>query len=244
MIRIAEAVGKRCPGSIVDFDVTEGGRFVGLGFLSAGKYYLVNNGPYFSSLDIPPSVRIEPDTINALFYPGPARPRICRTGARYDGVIPSVLFMTHHLTDGPALSQFNSLASLMLGGNGLWGDLPALSEEEVALLSAHLADYKRVRAAATRAYPRVTGYAGASPEIHEKVDPETASGLIALFTATEGEITYVTRRLAAGRLQTVKGADQWSVLPDGRVKISVKLETNGARIVYLFGAEETRPTDF
>ena len=29
------------------------------------------------------------------------------------------------------LSQDNNLASLVLGGNGLWGDLPALSEEDV-----------------------------------------------------------------------------------------------------------------
>ena len=235
MIRIAEEVGKRCPGSIVDFDVTEGGRFVGLGFLAAGKYYLVNNGPYFSSLDIPQSVRIEPDTINALFYPGPARPRVCRTGARYDSIIPSVLFMTHHLTDGPALSQLNSLAALMLGANGLWGDLLALSEEDIDLLAAHLGDYKRVRQAATRAYPRVMGFAGSSPEIHEKVDPQTASGLVAFFTVTPGEITYVTRPLAPGKLQEVKGADSWELLPDGRVKIVVNLERDGARVVYLFG---------
>ena len=138
MIQVVEEVTRRCPGVIVDFDITEGGRFVGLGFLSAGKYFLVNNGPYFSSLDIPNRVKIRPDTINVFFYPGPARPRICRTGARYDNLIPSVLFLTHYLPDAPRLSQRNSIASLVLGGNGLWGDLPALAGEDVAFLSQQI----------------------------------------------------------------------------------------------------------
>src|SRR5207248_4223641 len=114
--------------------------------------------------------------------PGPARPRICRQGIKYDGIIPSVLFMTHHLTDAPALSQRNSLASMMLGGNGLWGDLLDLSEGDMALLSEHVSHYKRVAEGATGAYPRVRGFAGSSPEIYEKIDPETATGLIAFFT--------------------------------------------------------------
>ena len=78
MIRIVEEVSRRCPEVIVDFDVTEGGRFVGLGFLSAGKYFLINNGPYFSDFDIPASVKMDPNTINTFLYPGPARPRVCR----------------------------------------------------------------------------------------------------------------------------------------------------------------------
>ncbi len=135
MIRIVEEVTRRCPGVIVDFDITEGGRFVGLGFLSAGKYFLVNNGPYFSDFDIPRTVKMDPDTINVFFYPGPARPRICRQGFKYDPVIPSILFLTHYLPDPPELSQHNSLASLALGGNGLWGDLRGLSEADIALIS-------------------------------------------------------------------------------------------------------------
>ncbi|MBC8075277.1 MAG: alpha-galactosidase, partial [Chloroflexales bacterium] len=129
MIRIVEEVTRRCPDVIVDFDVTEGGRFVGLGFLSVGKYFLVNNGPYFHDFDIPPSVNMEPDTINVFFYPGAARPRVCRTGARYDAIIPSILFLTHYLPDAPALAQRNSLAALMLGCNCIWGDLVGLSND-------------------------------------------------------------------------------------------------------------------
>jgi alpha-galactosidase len=231
MIRIVEEVTRRCPGVIVDFDVTEGGRFVGLGFLSVGKYFLVNNGPYFHDFDIPRSVKMEPDTINAFFYPGAARPRVCRTGARYDAVIPSILFLTHYLPDGPALAQRNSLASLMLGGNGIWGDLVGLSEDDIALIAGQLASYKRVAEGVTRAVPRVRGFAGSSPEVHEKIDAATGSGLVALFTVTPGTFAHTTQPLPPG--VSVEGADSWERLDDGRVRLSVDLGRNDARVVFL-----------
>jgi alpha-galactosidase len=235
MIRIVEEVTRRCPGVIVDFDITEGGRFVGLGFLSAGKYFLVNNGPYFSDFDIPRTVKMEPDTINVFFYPGPARPRICRTGARYDEVIPSILFLTHYLPDPPALSQHNSLASLALGGNGLWGDLRGLSEADITLISNFLSDYKRVAEAVVRSYPIRRGFAGSSPEIHEKLDPETASGLVAFFTVTPGEMTHLTQPLDLERLGEVKGADEWDATADGRLRLRVRLGRDEARTVFVVG---------
>jgi len=233
MIRIAEAISQRCPGAFVDFDITENGRFVGLGFLAASKYYLVNNGPYFNNLDIPSTTKIDPNTINVLFYPGPARPRVCRQGIKYDGVIPSILFMTHYLTDPPELSQRNSLASLMLGGNGVWGDLLNLSEGDIALLAEHLSRYKRVAEGATRAYPRARGFPGSSPEVYEKIDPVAASGLIAFFTVNAGTFTHVTQPINLERLETVHGAEAWERLPDHRLKITVQLERDDARVVYI-----------
>lgn len=238
MIRIVEEVTRRCPGVIVDFDVTEGGRFVGLGFLSVGKYFLVNNGPYFHDFDIPRSVEMRPDTINAFFYPGAARPRVCRTGARYDAVIPSILFLTHYLPDGPALAQRNSLAALMLGGNGIWGDLVALSDDDIALLSGQLAAYKRVAEGATRASPRVRGFPGSSPEIHEKIDGATGSGLVALFTVAAGSFTHTTQPLPP--FVTLEGADHWERLDDGRVRFSVKLGRDDARVVFISPAASSR----
>jgi len=235
MIRIVEEVTRQCPDVIVDFDVTEGGRFVGLGFLSVGKYFLCNNGPYFHDFDIPRETKIVPDTINALFYPGPARSRLCRQQTRYDPIIPSILFLTHYFPDAPVLSQMNSFCALMLGGNGIWGDLLALSTEDRRLLRSHLLDYKRAGAAVTRAYPRVTGFAGSSPEIHEKLDPKTGSGAVVFFSVAPGRIAHVTQRLSA-RPKEVKGADEWE-WQDGRVKLTVNLERNGARPVYFFGRD-------
>jgi alpha-galactosidase len=233
MIRIVEAAARRCPGIIVDFDITEGGRFVGLGFLSAGKYFLVNNGPYFHEFDIPHSVKIDPDTINVFFYPGPARPRICRQGIKFDELIPSILFLTHYLPDSPQLSQRNSIASLVLGGNGFWGDLPALSEDDVDYLSGQITLYKRVAEAVTCAFPRIRGFPGSSPEIYEKLDPETSSGMVVFFTVTPGQITHYTQPLNPGQLGEVIGADSWESVDGGRLKITVDLERNDARVVYV-----------
>ena len=232
MIRIVEEVSRRCTDVIVDFDVTEGGRFFGLGFLSVGKYFLVNNGPYFHDFDIPKTVKMEPDTINVFFYPGAARPRVCRTGARFDNIIPSILFLTHYLPDGPPLSQSNSLASLMLGGNGIWGDLLALSETDIANLAEPLRDYKRVADAVTQAYPRVTGFAGSSPEIHEKLHVETGTGIVVFFTVAPGEFVYVTQPLPADKITEIKGADAWERLHDNRIKLTVTLARNDARTVF------------
>jgi alpha-galactosidase len=235
MIHIVEEVSRRCPGVIVDFDVTEGGRFVGLGFLSVGKYFLINNGPYFSDFDIPRETTIEPNTINVFFYPGPARPRICRQGIKYDDVIPSILFLTHYLPDAPYQAQRNSLAALMLGGNGIWGDLLDLSEEDVTRLHGHLAAYKRVAAGVTRAYPRRRGFAGSSPEVYEKIDPDTATGAVIFFTVTPGTVTHVTQPLDLARLEGVNGAEAWEQTPNGRLKITVTLERDDAQIVYVNG---------
>ncbi|MDF2686868.1 MAG: hypothetical protein K0S55_2051, partial [Clostridia bacterium] len=53
LCKIVDKVCEACPECIVDFDITEGGRYVGLGFLSSGKYFLMNNGPYYGNYNIP-----------------------------------------------------------------------------------------------------------------------------------------------------------------------------------------------
>lgn len=233
LIHIVEEVTRRCPGVIVDFDITEGGRFVGLGFPTVGKYFLVNNGPYFHDFDIPRSVKIEPDTINVFFYPGAARSRICRQGVKYDTIIPSILFLTHYLPDPPKLSQDNSIASMVLGGNGIWGDLLALTEEDIEYQSERIALYKLVGDGVTRAFPRQRGFAGSSPEIYEKISPELCSGLVVFFTVTPGTFSYHTQPLDLDHLGEVVGADECVVVEGNRLKISVTLNQDGARVVYI-----------
>lgn len=231
MIRIAETVTARCKEAIIDFDITEGGRFVGLGFLSAGKYFLINNGPYFHNLDIPENVKIEPDTINAFFYPGPARAQICRQSARFDFLIPSVLFLTHFLPHGPALSQRNNMAALALGGNGIWGFLEELSQEDIARWHTFLTHYKAVREDVTNAYPISRGLAGGSPEIYEKIDPEAGRGCVILFTHAKGTFEYVTQPLlrAPG---AVIGCDAYRREESGVVRLVVTLEADEAQVVF------------
>ena len=231
MIRIVEEATKQAPGIIVDFDITEGGRFVGLGFLSVGKFFLLNNGPYFHDFDIPKTVKMEPDTINVFFYPGASRPRVCRQSYRFDSILPSVLFLTHFLPDAPKLAQDNSLAALVLGGNGIWGDLVGLSEADIAYLQGHLARYKAVAEGVTKAYPRVIGFPGSSPEIHEKLDVKSGTGLIAFFTVKAGTFTHVFRINPGGKPVQIKGADTIQSLANGLIELTVTLESNSARTV-------------
>ena len=237
MIRIVEEVTRRCPKVIVDFDITEGGRFVGIGFLSVGKYFLMNNGPYFSSFDIPKTVRMEPDTINVFFYPGPARAKVCRQGVRFDPLIPSLLFLTHFLPDLPRSSQVTSLASLMLGGNGIWGDLLSLSEDDIELFRSTLDKYKKVAHSITCSYPKIRGFIGSSPEIYEKLDYEKSEGLVCFFTRARGEYLHITGKINCERFSHVDGADSYELTRDGRLRIRVILEENESRPVFIFSTD-------
>ncbi|MFL6350368.1 MAG: alpha-galactosidase, partial [Bryobacteraceae bacterium] len=53
MTHVVQKLTAAYPDAIVDFDVTEPGRAFGLSFISAGKYFLINNGPYLFNYDLP-----------------------------------------------------------------------------------------------------------------------------------------------------------------------------------------------
>jgi alpha-galactosidase len=241
MIRIVEEVTKQCPEIIVDFDVTEEGRFVGLGFLSVGKYFLVNNGPYAMDFDLPEKFEVKSNQVasnlnpftNIFFYPGPARTRFCRQGIKYDFFAPSILFLTHFLPDAPVLNQNNSLAAIVLGGNGIWGDLLHLSKENVQLYADTLGRYKEVAQYVTESYPVTKGYIGSSPEVYEKIDPQATKGLLCFFTHVKGSYTYFTQKINKDEFSGVYGADSYEITEDGRIKLTVKLNENDARIVFV-----------
>ncbi|MDQ9736204.1 hypothetical protein RF031_13895, partial [Acinetobacter baumannii] len=63
--------------------------------------------------------------------PGAARPQVCRAFTQFDPWIPSTLFLTHFLPEGNDIALNNSMASLILGGNGIWGDLLSLDSDTV-----------------------------------------------------------------------------------------------------------------
>jgi alpha-galactosidase len=217
MTRIADEVALACPGAVVDFDVTEDRRAVGLGFLAAGKYFLINNGPYHSSFD-DKLVAGGGLGANVLAFPGPARPRFLRTPMDYDTWLPSTLFLSHYLAEGSQGSQIANLASMFLGQNGMWGDLLALTDERIGFWGHAVEQYKKVREAITRAYPERTGDPGSSPEIVEKVD-ESGCGLVSLFSSMAVPITYVTRNPVkdAGWCLGPVTAER---LPDGRARLT------------------------
>ncbi|MDR1638112.1 MAG: alpha-galactosidase [Clostridiales bacterium] len=245
LTRVVQEVTQKYPEVIVDFDITEGGRYVGLGFLQAGKYFLINNGPYASDYDLPKmdiptnmlAVNLDPYT-NMFFFPGAARSRLCRQGAKYDGLVPSTLFLTHFLPDKPAISQRNALASLVLGGNGIWGDLVSLDDVDVKAFAENLAHYKLSADSATQSYPISRGYIGSSPEIYEKLNEEDGLGFVAFFAKAKGVYTHVTRKLNNGACGKIIGADAAEEAEGGRIKLTVKLEADDARIVYFVPVKE------
>ncbi len=232
MSKIVDKVCSVCPEAIVDFDITEGNRYVGLGFLASGKYFLINNGPYFKDFDVPE----DPERWSNVFvHPGPARSRFCRVPLTFDRWIPSVLFLTHYLPDEPMESQLINLASLMLGQNGIWGDLLDVSDEGISRISSLLACYKQVRDDVTAADPVRTGSVGGGVEIHEKINPQTGRGIIAAFTNGEIDYTYVTSRMTCPVFRQSGGAEV-EIIGGGRAKVRLRSRGAGAVIIF-FGAE-------
>lgn len=236
MTRIVDRLCAACPQAIVDFDITEGGRYVGLGFLAAGKYFLINNGPYYPNFDVPYDWQTATTWSNLFVYPGQARPRVCRQPLGFDKWIPSVLFLTHYLPDEPAASQEVNLASLILGQNGIWGDLLAVSDAGVARFARTLGLYKQVRDDITRADPVRHGAVGGSPEVHEKIHPATGRGVVVIFAAAAGRYVYITEN----RVATTWVSPQQTPVrldPEGRAVLECTFAKPGAQVVF-FGARE------
>jgi len=237
MVRVVDRLCAACPEAIVDFDITEGGRSVGLAFLSAGKYFLINNGPYFPNLDHPYDWATATVWSNVYVYPGPARARVCRAPLTCDRWLPSVLFLTHYLPDEPARSQWINLASLILGQNGIWGDLLSLSPAGVERFGQTLALYKQVRDDITEAPPVRTGAVGGNPEIHEKVSPRSGRGAVALFASSAGSYTYITEARVARGVWTGEGVTV-TFTPDGRARLEASFTAPGATLAF-FGVSAT-----
>ncbi len=244
MTKVVDKLCAACPESIVDFDITEGGRTVGLQFLSAGKYFLINNGPYNRDYNMP----VPADgNVNLFFYPGAARTWICRAPLTYDRWIPSVLFLTHYLPDDTHIAggearhevegenQWLAIASLVLGQNGVWGDLCAVSGAGRERFRTALIWYKQVREDITEASPVRVGNVGGSPEIHEKIDRRSGKGVVSMFAVSPGVYSYVTHHPVADAVKHNHGVAVRK-LADGRAVITAAFATNENAKVLFFGA--------
>ena len=229
MQKIVDRICVACPDVIVDFDITEGYRSVGLGFLSVGKYFLINNGPYYQNYNIP----FDRNTVwsNIFVHAGPARPWICRTPLTFDKWIPSVLFLTHYLPDDPIGSQDINLASLILGQNGIWGDLPAVSPEGRARFGEILSYYKQVRDDVTAEAAIKSGMTGSAFECYEKIHSETGRGVICVFATVQDTFRYVTKKKTA---PTFRASMPVTVTPlaDGTASVEIQFHGEGAAMIF------------
>jgi alpha-galactosidase len=229
MSKVADKVAAAVPGAIVDFDVTEGGRAMGLAFLSSGKYFLINNGPYYQNYDLP--IDLERANSNLFFHQGPARTWIARSPLTFDKWIPSTLFLTHYFPDDPQQWQEVDVASLILGQNGIWGDLLHISDSGVAFIGSTLTRYKQVRDDITESDPVVSGVVSASPEIHEKISVATGRGAVVIFATERGTYQYITSHRVAGE-HWVSGGVTVTQDTAGRAKIEATFEKAGAKILF------------
>jgi len=229
MCYVVDKLCKECPEAIVDFDITEGGRSVGLGFLSSGKYFLINNGPYFFNYDIP--FDRENGQWNIFFYPGPARTWICRTPLTFDKWIPTSVFLTHYLPDDPYENQSITVGSLILGQNGIWGDLPNISKEGIEFFAKTLGMYKQVRNDMTETAMIRDGAVGGSPEVYEKINPETGRGAIVIFSSHDGTYSYISKTKVDPNHWETRDT-QVKILPNGLARIDVKFTTAEAKIIF------------
>lgn len=235
MSYVVDKLVKECPDAIVDFDITEGGRSVGLGFLSSGKYFLINNGPYYFNYDIP--FDRENGQWNIFFFPGPARTWICRTPLTFDKWIPSVLFLTHYLPDDPYENQSLAVGSLILGQNGIWGDLLKISSDGVGFFHESLEYYKQVRNDITKATIIQNGAVGGSPEVYEKINESNGKGTIVLFSSHKGSYEYISQNKPDKNYWLTKGIDI-SFDKDGHAVIKTIFDGAEAKIIF-FGVDRT-----
>ena len=194
--KIMERVIAVCPEAIFDFDVTESRRIgLGLQFLANGRYFILNNGPYFHNFDLcPRGTSILPNGCRNIFInPGPARGWFMRSVLDYDKWIPSNLFLVNHLADDPKDSQYMNLGTLILGQNSVWGEILSTSNEGVVLFHDILGKYKQIRDDVTIAQSIRTGRPGDTPEIFEKINPDNGRGVVVIFSNSKGNFPYITK---------------------------------------------------
>ncbi len=235
--KVVEKVNKQYPHVIFDFDITEGGRAVGLSFLASGKYFAMNNGPYFHNFDLATTwgSPLPNKNANVFVQPGPARTWFTRSVLAYDKWLPSTLFLTHYQLDGNRNSQRINVASLILGQNGVWGEILKIDEADVKEISKDLNRYKKLKEDITAANPITLGTPGDHFEVREKINTN-GRGAVVVFANGKGKISYVTSNKVASDFISPEGTSL-KLDDKGRAVITIDFKEADAAILW-FGIKE------
>jgi alpha-galactosidase len=238
-IYLSKIVDKVCaaePQVIFDLDITEEYRTMGLEFLSSGKYLILNNGAYFHNFDLakPWQTPLANGNLNIFVNPGPARGWFTRPVLTYDKWLPSILFLTYYQTDEPRNSQLINLASLILGQNGLWGEILKTSPEGIRFIHDILEKYKQVRGDVTVSDPVRRGEPGFSSEIVEKINGKNGRGEVVIFS-NGGHYRYITEHPVDKRTWCTEHT-KVSFDSAGRAIIDADFDGSSAGIVF-FGVQ-------
>jgi len=229
--KIMEKVAAVCPEVVFDFDVTEPQRIgVGLQFLANGRFFILNNGPYFRNFDLGESP-LPNGNHNIFVEPGPARGWFIRSVLDYDQWIPSNLFLANYQPDDPRNSQLINLGSLVLGSNSIWGEILKTSKQGVDLFQLVLGKYKQIREEVAAASPIHTGNSGDTPEIFEKINPETGKGVVVIFANDKGKFTYLTKHPIVDKFWNSESA-KVELTKDNHAKIEAKFDEASAAIIF------------
>jgi len=130
------------------------------------------------------------------------------------------------------------MASMILGQDGIWGDLTAISPEGLRTIAGLISRYKRVRNDMASADPVVTGVVSSSPEVHEKI-AANGRGAVVLFATVPGTYEYTTQHTVS--------SEHWSsnettirTLGNGHAHLTAEFTEPGARIIF-FGIGNRSP---
>ncbi len=236
--KIMEKVGSSCPDVIFEFDVTEPGRIgVGLQFLANGRYFILNNGPYYHNFDLVPRGKtlLTNGCKNIFIQPGPARSWIIRSVLDYDKWIPSNLFSAKYQADDPENSQLINLGSMLLGHFSIWGEIIKTSQQGVKLFHDVLEKYKPISLDVIASGSLHFGNSGDSPEVFEKVNPETGKGIVVVFSNTSGKFSYVTKQKVSDVFWHNQGVDL-KIDTNHHASIDAEFKEASAAII-LFGVK-------
>jgi len=152
----------------------------------------------------------------------------------YDKWLPSTLLLTYYQTDGSRNSQLINLASLILGQNGVWGNITENSAADVQFIHDVLEKYKQVRDDVTVSDPVREGEPGNSSEVVEKINARNGKGEVVMFS-NGGHSRYITEHRVNPRIWSTEGV---KVHEDkaGRAVIDADFDGSSAKIVF-FGVE-------
>jgi hypothetical protein len=120
---------------------------------------------------------------------------------------------------------------LILGQNGIWGDLLRISGEGTAYIGQMISAYKKVRDDITAAYPVTFGVPSGGFEIHEKINAANGRGAVAAFSSCGGVFSYHTAN-AVSPDTAVDGNAQINRREDGTADIRFTLSGGDACIVW------------
>ena len=217
------------PDVVVEFDVTEPERSVGLEFLSEGRYFWINNGASWygdTSHYRARSMRLVP----ALYHH--FLPPVLQTAANYPHNHPEYM------------AQRYAVNTSLLGGFGFWGDLSDMTEEERLRVGAYVEAFNPVKETVARVRPEVEGIVGASPEIYTYFDREAGEGQVIAFSSTPGRRTHQLSVDPDRILGVVRNAYQLEdddlsihfVFPYGESSREAYIRSNGGSGIHVVGS--------